>query len=148
MGITGPHFSDSELECHGKTCGPSGTGCHVNGCTQGLIDALEAFRALVGKPVIPDDCYRCPQHNREVGGVGKSEHMLGLAADIRVEGMTAGQLEAIARKILAIRGIGRADHAQYLHVDVRPTLTLAAWCYDLKGAVIPYYTSSDAQINA
>ena len=149
MGATGPHFSDAELKCRGTNCSADRThGCGVNGCQQKLVDALEAFRALVGKPVIVSSAYRCPRHNAEVGGAPHSEHVEGLAADIRVVGMTAGQLEAIARKISAIRGIGRADHQQYIHVDVRPTLTLATWTYDMKGKVTPYYSSPDAVISA
>jgi len=145
MGATGPHFTSAELACKGTKCG-DGAGCHANGCTQGLVDALEAFRALVGKPVIVDSAYRCAQHNAEVGGKPNSQHMLGEAADIRVTGMTAGQLEAYARQVPAIKGIGRADHQQYIHVDVRETP--AAWCYDMSGKTIPYYTSPDAVISA
>src|ERR1051325_5814172 len=120
MSATGPHFSEVELSCHH---------CGINACQQSLVDALEAFRTLSGKPVIVTSAYRCPQHNAEAGGAGRSEHVEGLAADIRVEGMTATQMESLARKIPAIRGIGRNDHQQYIHVDVRPTLTLARWCY-------------------
>ena len=116
VGATGPHFSEAELACHH---------CGVNECTQALVDALEAFRAVAGKPVVVSSAYRCPQHNADSGGAGKSEHVEGLAADIRVNGMTATELEAAARKIHAIRGIGRNDHQQYIHVDVRPTHTLA-----------------------
>ena len=130
MGATGPHFSEAELACHH---------CGVNECKQSLVDVLEAFRAIVGKPVIVSSAYRCPQHNAEAGGAGRSEHVEGLAADIRVEGMTATQLEALARKIPAIRGIGRNDHHQYIHVDVRPTLTLARWCYSSDGKWCSYY---------
>ena len=72
------HFSEAELECH--------CGCGQNGCQQALIDGLEGFRMLVGGPVIVDDAYRCPTHNAAVGGVPKSQHELGLAADVRVEG--------------------------------------------------------------
>lgn len=146
MRITGPHFSDAELRCHGTTCcltDPT-RGCEANGCQQSLVDALEAFRELVGKPVVVNDAYRCPRHNAQVGGVGKSEHMEGLAADIRVEGLTAGELEAVARRIPAIRGIGRADHQQYLHVDVRETVTLARWCYGMDGKVVAYYSTPES----
>ena len=130
MGATGPHFSEIELACHH---------CGINECKQSLVDVLEAFRAIVGKPVIVSSAYRCPQHNAEAGGAGRSEHVEGLAADIRVEGMTATRLEALARKIPAIRGIGRNDHQEYIHVDVRPTLTLARWCYAPDGKWRSYY---------
>lgn len=139
MGATGPHFSDAELACHH---------CGANECTQALVDALEAFRALTGKPVIVSSGYRCRKHNAEAGGVGKSQHVEGLAADIRVEGLTAVELEAAARKIHAIRGIGRNDHRQYVHIDVRPTLTLARWCYSPDGTWCGYYAPFSADRSA
>ncbi len=130
MGATGPHFAEAELACHH---------CGVNGCTQRLVDALEAFRALVGKPVIVDSAYRCAVKNSETPNAAKgSEHVKGEAADIRVQGMTAAELEAVARKVLAIRGIGRDDVRGYIHVDVRPTLTLARWTYDAAGRWVAY----------
>jgi hypothetical protein len=145
MGASGPHFSDSELQCRGTNCSADRLhGCGVNGCQQSLVEALERFRELAGKPVLVNDAYRCKIHNAEVGGVGKSEHMEGLAADIRVEGLTAGELERIALKIHEIRGIGRADHKKYLHIDVRPTPTLAHWCYGFHGEVVPYYTTPES----
>ncbi len=142
------HFSDDELQCQGTECGPEFIGCHIIGTTQALVDALEAFRAAVGKPVIINSGYRCPVHNAAVGGAPNSQHMLGEAADIRVTGMTAGQLEAYARTIPAIKGIGRADHAQYLHIDVRSSPTVIAWTYGMDGRTEPYYPSSDAVISA
>jgi len=125
--VTSEHFSDKELACHGKTCGPTKTGCHVNLVQQSLLDILEAFRAAVGKPVLVDDAYRCPIHNAEVGGMPHSEHLQGIAADIRVDGMTAAQLEAVTLKIPAIRGLGRDDVDQYVHVDTRQIPY--RWCY-------------------
>ena len=116
MGATGPHFSDAELAC---------PHCHVNDCRQELVDALEAFRASVGRPVRINS--------------GKSEHVAGMAADIRVEGMTATQLESIALSISAIRGIGRDDRQQYIHIDVRSAPTLARWCYSAGGQWCSYY---------
>ncbi len=136
-GATSAHFTESELRCHGTKCGPNGTGCGVNGCTQELVDALEAFRTIAGQPVIVNDAYRCPQHNSEVGGAKGSQHMLGEAADIRIPGMVAAQLERIARQVPAIKGIGRADLQNYLHIDVRSTL--AAWCYASDGTQCAYY---------
>lgn len=142
MGATGPHFSDAELRCKGDDCNISRTaGCGVNGCTQELVDVLERLRQLVSGPLIVNSAYRCPRHNKEVGGQPKSEHMLGLAADVRAFGMTAAQLEKIALTIPEIHGLGRADCQKYIHIDVRNTVTLVRWCYDVDGDVIPYFHS-------
>ena len=136
MGATGPHFCDAELGC---------PHCGENKCAKKLVDALEAFRAALGKPVLVDSAYRCRAHNAAVGGAPDSEHMRGLAADIRVNGMTAAEMEAVARGIPSIRGIGRADRQGYVHVDVRPTPTLARWCYTADGKWCAYYPPGEAE---
>ncbi len=129
MGATSENFKNEEMAC---------PHCGINGAQQALVDALEAFRAAVGMPVIIDSAYRCPVHNAAVGGAARSEHMLGLAADIRVPGKTAADLESIARTIPAIKGIGRSTPPMtYLHMDVRNTE--AAWTYDASGKQQAYY---------
>src|SRR5436305_589808 len=102
MGIESEHFKDSELECRH---------CHVNACTQELVDALEQFRTLAGKAVQVDDAYRCAVHNVAVGGVPNSEHTRGLAADIKVAGMTPAQMYQTALRVPAFKsgGIGVAE---------------------------------------
>lgn len=103
------------------------------------MDALQALRDALGKPVIVLSGYRCPEHNKAVGGSRYSQHMLGNAADIRVNGMTPAQLEEAAQKIPAFRdgGIGRNDYAGFLHVDVRTHLS--RWCYAENGQECAYY---------
>ncbi len=136
MGATSEHFSHAELACHH---------CHVNECKQELVDALEAVRGLLppqpngnARPLFVNDAYRCPVHNAETPNSAKnSVHMQGLAADVRADGLTARELEAIANKIPAIKGIGRADNQDYLHIDVRETP--ARWCYDAQGRTEAYF---------
>ena len=168
MGATSPHFSEAELRCRGAGCNiipplSPVRGCGENRAKKELVDGLEAYRALLvtawtaklRRPVAEfpgvnvHDAYRCLKHNAESGGAGKSEHVDGLAADLSVLGLTPAELEAIARKIPAIRGIGRQDdrinpvaHVKkpgYIHVDMRPTLTLARWSYDSSGKWCTYF---------
>jgi hypothetical protein len=146
MGATGLHFSDSELQCHGTNCGPSGTGCRVNACTQELVDVLDWIRQIAGKPVHVHDAYRCVKHNAQTtGAAADSQHSNGRAADISIKGFSAAQLEAIAAAIPGVRGLGRDDARGFIHVDVRPTVTRALWCYHTdtitgKTSWIPYYS--------
>jgi len=123
-----PHFGSRELAC--RHCGK-------NECTQALLDALEQFRAAAGKPVHVNDAYSCPVKNAEVGGAKNSQHLLGNAADIRVDGLTGWQLYEIALQCPLIRGVGRSDFANYLHVDVRKTP--AKWCYDSTGKEVAWH---------
>ena len=122
------HFTEAELACHH---------CGRNECTKALLDALEQFRAAAGKPVHINDAYRCPEHNAKVGGAKNSQHLLGMAADIRVDGMTGRQLYEVAVRCPLIHGIGRSDYSNYLHIDVRSKP--AKWCYDEKGREVTWY---------
>lgn len=49
-----------------------------------LVDnVLDPLRKLWGKPIIVTSGFRCAKLNRTVGGVSKSQHTKGQAADIR-----------------------------------------------------------------
>lgn len=127
------HFPSAQLRCHH---------CRVNLCTPELLDAMEAYRAIKGLPVRVNDAYRCKIHNEKIGGALNSQHVSGNAADIRIEGLTAAELYAIALQVPAIKGIGRADHQGYIHIDVRETP--AKWCYNTDGKEIPWYDVADS----
>ncbi len=133
MGVSSQHFKSSELACHH---------CGRNECTQALVDALEQFRAAAGLPVQVNDAYRCPFHNKAVGGIDKSQHELGTAADISIVGLTGVDLERIARQCPLIKGIGRDDRNDYLHIDVRENP--AQWCYGADGKQCLYYPPQEA----
>jgi uncharacterized protein YcbK (DUF882 family) len=136
MGISSEHFSDQELACHH---------CGVNACTQELVDALEQFRAAVGKPVVVDDAYRCAAHNATTPNAAKnSQHQDGTAADVKVPGMSAREMYAVAKNIPAFQqgGIGVAEIQNYIHLDVRGSV--ARWCYNEHGATAPWDHSLDA----
>jgi uncharacterized protein YcbK (DUF882 family) len=122
--MTSAHFTNAELACHH---------CGVNACQQSLVDALEALRTAVGVPIAIDDAYRCPIHNAAVGGVPHSEHELGMAADIKIPGMTPARMYAAALLVPAFAngGIGVAEHGGYIHVDTRDVK--ARWCYGPDG---------------
>ncbi|WP_238442393.1 D-Ala-D-Ala carboxypeptidase family metallohydrolase [Desulfofalx alkaliphila] len=82
-----------------------------------LVHLLERLRSGLGNyPVVITSGYRCPQHNRRVGGATGSEHVLGNAADIRVQG-TAPEKVASAAEGLGFPGVGR--YSSFTHVDVR-----------------------------
>lgn len=134
MGSVSEHFSEQELAC--RHCGR-------NECTPELVEALEMLRASINRPIIVDDAYRCPEHNKAVGGVPDSQHVLGNAADIRVLGMTAAQLYFAAIRVPGIKGLGRDDHKGYVHVDVRRIF--AQWCYNTEGKQVAWYPPPEDQ---
>lgn len=73
------HFSDKELRC--KCCGRLPPEAKEN--LEALVDnVLDPVRELYGSPILVNSGFRCPLHNAAVGGVAKSQHLLGEAADI------------------------------------------------------------------
>lgn len=104
-----PHFSELELACK---C------CQMILCEQNLINKLEALRKAAGDRSITVNCaYRCSKHNAQVGGVPNSQHLLGKAADIEVEGLSPEKVAGLADKV-GFGGIGQYD--SFCHVDVGP----------------------------
>ncbi len=56
---------------------------HIVGNIHRLIgDVLEPARLRFGAPIYVNSGYRCPELNRAVGGVARSYHLQGRAADL------------------------------------------------------------------
>ena len=111
------HFQVSELAC--KCCGR----CRV---TTELLAALEALRAKAG-PLAVNSGYRCPAHNKAVGGSQRSQHVLGKAADLRPLSLEPFALAMLAFETPGIRGVGLDEERGFVHIDVRHTP--ARWRY-------------------
>lgn len=98
--------------------------------------ALQALRALWGKPMRISSGYRCPKHNARVSSTGKAgPHTTGKAADILVSGFDAYLLFGEAWTSGAFGGIGvhqRGPHSgRFLHLDAihDPKIRPAIWSY-------------------
>ena len=66
-----------------------------------LVAMLERLRgALGGRLVAISSGYRCPPHNRAIGGVPKSQHLMGNAADVAVGGTALAEVAAAAKALL------------------------------------------------
>jgi hypothetical protein len=106
MGDLSPHFSRWEFDC--PHCG------YLVGPDRELMAVLERLRAIIGRELVVVSGVRCAEYNARVGGIRKSEHLHGRAADVP-------------------RGLFRAHHAReagahgtglragwVIHVDVTP----------------------------
>lgn len=69
------HFNLREFQC---PC------CHRVMVHPRLVRMLEKLRGMFGRPLILTSGYRCLPHNRDVGGVDHSLHMIGQAVDVAV----------------------------------------------------------------
>ena len=84
-----------------------------------LYTILDILRHKLGKPVIITSGYRTPKWNEKCGGAKYSYHMRGMAADIRVDGMSAKELARELDKIVE-SSCGIIVYNSWVHFDVRP----------------------------
>jgi len=101
------HFSLHEFTCK--------CGCKRTYVEPELIDLLEKIREHFGRPVIISSGYRCPKHNKAVGGGPNSQHIFGKAADINVIGVSPAKVQ----QFLADHEGGLGAYLTFTHVDVR-----------------------------
>ena len=83
-----------------------------------LLDILHSIRHHFGVPVIITSGYRTPEHNKKVGGAKKSTHMVGIAADIVVKGVSPGKVAQYAELLMPEYG-GIGEYRTFVHIDVR-----------------------------
>ena len=114
------NFRIQEFVCH--------CGCEMPPEARQNIEALVAnvldpVRDEYGKPIYVNSGYRCEKHNKAVGGVPRSQHMVGQAADISVKSeklKVKSELDELARIIVSQ---GRFDqliiYPTFLHVSYK-----------------------------
>ena len=92
---------------------------------EGLVVLLQCIREHFGKAVTITSGYRTAAHNTAVGGSKSSQHLLGRAADIQVEGTSVEAVASYAESLMpAWGGVGRypvqSGRAKgWVHVDTR-----------------------------
>ena len=107
-----PHFSYVEFRCK---CGGKQSGCKRNWTSHKHVRRLEKYRARVARPVAVISGYRCPGHNRAVGGASSSQHLYGYSSD--VSALISARTVASWRMFGGI-GKGKAS-GRAVHVDSR-----------------------------
>ncbi len=116
MGDISKSFNRSEFGCK----------CSYDDCVDiavdsELVDVVQDVRDHFNKPVTINSSYRCGKHNKDVGGAPKSQHRLGIAADIVVKGIHPHKVyEYLNNKYPEQYGMGKYN--TFTHVDTR------SWC--------------------
>jgi len=90
-----PHFTLSELTAT-NTGYDNTPPNHIVENLYTLAMFLERVRDCVGRPIMISSAYRSPDVNAKIGGSPTSDHMQGLAADIKVNGLAPA---SVARMI-------------------------------------------------
>jgi len=93
-------------------------GCGFDVVDIEVLRLLIELRAYFNSPVTVVSGCRCFIHNRCVGGVDSSHHLLGKAVDIGVKGFTPEQVyDYLCTKYHHKYGLGL--YGTFVHVDVR-----------------------------
>lgn len=85
-----------------------------------LVKVLQKIRTHFGKPITITSAYRTPARNKAVGGMTYSQHLYGVAADIKVQGVIPKKVAQYAEKLLPNKG-GIGIYSTFVHIDVRKT---------------------------
>jgi len=114
------NFSKSELSCNCGECEPI--------ISDILVTRLQSLRDICGHSLSINSGYRCPKHNKAIGGAPNSMHTKGIAVDISTSGWGADKLHRFLSLAfsLGFNGIGIASN--YFHIDVRSVA--AMWKYN------------------
>jgi zinc D-Ala-D-Ala carboxypeptidase len=105
-----PHFSRAELACR-CNCGMLPD--------QDFMEKVETLRVVYGKPLRVTSAARCPDHNSNVSGSGRTgPHTTGRAIDFGVDRGDAYRLASLAFAS-GFTGIGfqQKGNGRFLHVD-------------------------------
>ena len=99
-------------------------GCSCGQCggfpvepSEKLMRLADAVRAAAGRPMVPTSTVRCRAHNKAVGGVENSRHLLGKAMDFSIPGWSADRTLALVRQQKAARYAYAID-GTHVHMDI------------------------------
>lgn len=109
------NFRVGEFACRGRGC------CDDVKIDEDLVAYLQQIRDHYGRPVTVNSGYRCPVHNKTIGGSPTSRHTRGQAADIAVRDVAPAEVAKYAESI-GVLGIGLYENATdgfFVHIDTR-----------------------------
>jgi uncharacterized protein YcbK (DUF882 family) len=89
-----------------------------------LAKNLQVLRDEVKKSIQITSGYRSPEHNAKVKGAKNSQHITGMAADIKVAGMTPKQVAEVIERLIAEKKMkegGIGIYKTWVHYDIRNT---------------------------
>ena len=89
-----------------------------------LAKNLQVLRDALGKSISITSGYRSPEHNAKRKGAKNSQHITGMAADIKVKGMTPKEVALVIEGLIEsgkMKQGGIGIYPSWLHYDIRGT---------------------------
>jgi len=90
-----------------------------------LAGQLQILRDYTGRAITINSAYRNPQHNAKINGSSKkSQHLLGKAADITIEGLKPAEVYRIIEDLIELGEMlqgGLGSYDTFTHYDIRKT---------------------------
>lgn len=80
-----------------------------------LANRLQVIRDLTGRQIRINSGYRSPEYNASIGGAKNSYHVQGMAADIRIDGMSPARVQAYLNGWSG----GLGSYSSFTHIDIR-----------------------------
>lgn len=111
------NFSQEEFDSKDGAVMPSGILENI----KLLAKELQVLRDYTGLPITINSGYRSLEHNANIGGVRKSKHTKGLAADIVVKGMKAESVYNLIDYLIstgAMKQGGLGKYPNFTHYDI------------------------------
>ena len=105
------NFKGKEFKCKCGTCQQPQVNPH-------LVAVLELVRCHFDSPVSITSAYRCPVHNKRVGGSKKSKHVANQAADIQIAGVAPVEVYDFLDNLFP-NTYGLGLYKDFTHIDVR-----------------------------
>ena len=107
MAFFSENFSRHEFAC---SCG-----CGFDTVDATLLEALETIRGHFAEPITVTSGCRCHTYNMSIGGVARSQHVKGRAADIQVKNTPPDEVATYAEEL----GLSVGRYNYFTHCDTR-----------------------------
>ena len=118
------NFKLSEFDCKSGCDMPESVLMEV----KKLANQLQIIRDFIQQPIYINSGYRCKEHNAKIGGVKNSKHILGQAADMRVDNVSPEDLYEAIENLIKFNHIfegGLGVYQTFVHYDIK--LTRSRW---------------------
>lgn len=115
------YFKMKEFECRDGCVMPASARENIEALVENVLDPA---RERLGMPIRVNSGYRCAKHNRKVGGVAASQHLLGEAADVVPVNSENGKVKSeLERLVRIIKELGTFDqlivYPTFVHVSYK-----------------------------